>query len=350
MTADPFRPTRARRGPLLAAAAVVVLAAVAWALLRRPAAPAPDHAPPARLATDSGVTSVVLDPAAMARAGIVATVLPAAAFQGSLTGYGAVLDVDSLAAARTALAAAQAAAARTAATAAAAREELARIRSLNAADQTASVKALQDAEAASSGADADAAAARAAERARRAQVVQAWGPVVGRWAAEGGAALDDLLARRSVLILVSLPTGTVLADPPRHASVRGAADAVRAAFISTATETDPATQGAAFFYRAPASPGLLAGMRVTVALPAGAPRRAVVVPRSAVVWAEGGAWIYVETGATTFTRRPISTDLAAPDGYAVTDLAPGARVVTRGAQLLLSEEYRSHAVPVKGDG
>ncbi len=357
---------RARRGPALAAAAVVVLALLAWALLRRSAdADQREATPPARQrpadtdeaeakpsaspATEGGVTSVALDPEALERTGIEAVSLRVTEYRASMAGYGAVVDVDSLAVARTVLAAAVAAATRTEASAASARQELARVQALNAADQTASIKALEEAQATSRGADAEAEAARAAARAREAAVVQAWGPVVGRWAAEGGPSLDDLLERRRVLILVSLPTGSLLGTPPRHATVRGAGDAVQATFVSTATQTDPRTQGAAFFYSAPGAPDLLAGMYVTVALPVGTAERALVVPRAAVVWAEGGAWIYVETGPATFARRSVSTDEPTAEGYAVTDLPLGSRVVTRGAQLLLSEEYRSHARPVRGD-
>ena len=347
MTDAPL-PRRALRRPAIIVGAAILLAVIAWVVLRRPAG-ADEAESPARLVTDSGVTSVLVDSAALVRAGIVAESLPATEYQRTLTGYGTILDVDSLATARTRLAAALAAATRTASVASAARAELARIQSLNAADQTASTKALQDAETAASSADADAQAARAAARAARATVGQAWGPVVGRWAADGGAALDALLARRRLLLLASLPTGTLLPSPPHRATVRGAGDDVQTTLISAATQTDPETQGATFFYSAPATPGLLAGMHVAVALPAGQPERAVVVPRSAVVWAEGGAWIYVATGPGTFTRRAIATDLPVPGGYALADVAPGTRVVTRGAQLLLSEEYRSHARPVKGD-
>ena len=40
----------------------------------------------------------------------------------------------------------------------------------------------------------------------------------------------------------------------------------------------------------------------------------VAVPASAVVWWQGRAWIYQRTGASSFTRMTIATDLPAPDG------------------------------------
>ncbi|MDE3055021.1 MAG: multidrug transporter, partial [Gemmatimonadota bacterium] len=254
-----------------------------------------------------------------------------------------VLDVDSLAAARMAVAAAQASAARTAATAQAADAELARARALHADSQNISTKVLQAAEASASGARADAGAARAAERAAVASVQEHWGPVVGRWLARGGGALDALLERRQVLVLVAVPAGTPLGAAPRSATIRATGGPIAAALISAAMQTDARTQGQTFFYSARAVPELRAGTNVTAALATGPAEAAADIPRSAVVWTEGGAWIYVKTGPTAFTRQPISTDAPTADGYAVMGLSAGTDVVTRGAQFLLSEEYRAHA-------
>lgn len=299
--------------------------------------------PPSRVTTDSGVVTVVLDSAAFVHGGIVAHALPAVHYRAVVTGYGTVLDVDSLAGARAALAAAQAAAERTGAAAQAATEELARAQALHADSQNISTKALQTAEASARGAAADANAARAAERATLAGVREQWGPVIGQWIARDDRALEALLDRRRVLVLVTVPAGTPLAAAPRRAMIRASGSPVAAELVSAALRTDARTQGQTFFYSARAVPQLRAGTNVAATLSTGPAETATDVPRSAVVWADGRAWVYVKSGSTAFTRRPIPTDAPTADGYAVPALEPGAAVVTRGAQFLLSEEYRSHA-------
>jgi hypothetical protein len=65
----------------------------------------------------------------------------------------------------------------------------------------------------------------------------------------------------------------------------------------------------------------------------------VVVPASAVVWSEGKAWAYLQTGARQFSRRELATDSPVDAGYFVTaGFSVTNKVVTRGAQSLLSEE------------
>lgn len=299
--------------------------------------------PPSQVTADSGVATVILDSAAFAHGGIVAAALPAIRYRAAVTGYGTVLDVDSLAAARTAVAAAQAAAVRTAAAAQAADAELARARALHADSQNISTKVLQAAEASARGARADADAARAAELAAVARAQEQWGAVVGGWIVRGDQALDALLERRRVLVLVAVPAGAPLRAAPSSATIRASGRPIPVALISAAAKTDARTQGQTFFYSASAVPELRAGTNVTAALATGDAEAAVDVPRSAVVWAEGGAWIYVKTGPTAFTRQPISTDTPTADGYAVMGLRVGTAIVTRGAQFLLSEEYRAHA-------
>lgn len=334
---------------LTLAATAVVLGLIGWRLVARADDSAgSNEAAPSRIASDAGAPTVVLSSDALAHAAIVAEPLPAVAYRRRVTAYGSVLDVDSLAAARAELAADRAAATRAAATADAARQELARISTLHADDQNASTRALQAAEATSRGAVAEADAARLAARAEAATVRQQWGPLLGGESARTQALVGGLLSHRAVLLLVALPAGESIASPPARIVVRANGARAGATFVSRAARTDPRTQGETFFYTAPAAAALPANMSIATALPVGATQRVVVVPRSAVVWAEGGAWIYVQTGKGAFTRRAISTDAPTRDGYAEPQLAPGTPVVTRGAQTLLSEEYRSHAQPMSG--
>lgn len=338
--------TRSKRGLWITvgAALIVLVAALVWRNVT--ATGTADHssaAPTAPAADQSSEPTVVLTAAAVQRAGIVAMPLAAVPYRHEIAAYGSVVDVQALAAARVGIAAAQAAAVGAAATARSARQELERTRTLHADDQNASTRALEAAVAAARGASADEAATRAAESAQTAAVIQAWGPVVGRWAVDGSAAFDRLLTRHQVLVLLSVASDTGIAAPPASVAVWSSGPSVKATYVSPATRVDPRIQGLAYFYIATAAPSLLPGTNVSAPFPIGAPVSAVNVPRSAVVWAEGGAWVYVRTGPTTFVRRRIATDAATRGGYAVTTLRAGTVVVTQGAQVLFSQESRPQA-------
>jgi hypothetical protein len=112
---------------------------------------------------------------------------------------------------------------------------------------------------------------------------------------------------------------------------------------------------------------------VIVAVPGrGAPARGLFVPAAAVVQWEGLAWVYVEeqvegaasdsgghpvaapaaeghAGRTVFVRHRVDTTHPVDGGWLVASqsdapgLARGDAVVVRGAQQLLSEEFKSRA-------
>jgi hypothetical protein len=68
----------------------------------------------------------------------------------------------------------------------------------------------------------------------------------------------------------------------------------------------------------------------------------VVVPDSAVVWLQGRAWVYVREGPDYFVRREVFFKQRMVEGWVVTkNFSAGDLVVVEGAQLLLSEEFRS---------
>ncbi len=83
-------------------------------------------------------------------------------------------------------------------------------------------------------------------------------------------------------------------------------------------------------------------MNVLAFLPTGKSVGGVTVPATAIVWWQDRAWVYRRTLRDAFTRAEIATELPAPGGgYIVKDLPPDTDIVTRGAQLLLSEEFRA---------
>ncbi len=68
----------------------------------------------------------------------------------------------------------------------------------------------------------------------------------------------------------------------------------------------------------------------------------VIIPSAAVVWYGGKPWVYQKHGAEQFSRLPINTDIEVENGWFYQGALKAAdQVVTSGAQLLLSEEFKS---------
>jgi hypothetical protein len=145
------------------------------------------------------------------------------------------------------------------------------------------------------------------------------------------------------LVQVTLPPGVVIQEPPSVAAIdRGANLRAPITFISPATRTDPRIQSLSFFYTVPAESGVLPGMNVLAFLPSGTAVDGVTVPAEAVIWWQDRAWIYRRIGPEAFVRNQIATEQPAlGGGYIVKDLPADAEIVSRGAQLLLSEEFRA---------
>ena len=110
-----------------------------------------------------------------------------------------------------------------------------------------------------------------------------------------------------------------------------------ATFVSASPRTDPRVQGRSWLYLAPAG-AVVPGMNLTANIGAASVENGVVVPRDAIVWTSGRAWVYVEKAPGQYARRVIDASVPMADGTFVTTLQPGQRVVTSGAQALLSEE------------
>ena len=65
------------------------------------------------------------------------------------------------------------------------------------------------------------------------------------------------------------------------------------------------------------------------------------VPNSALVWWGDKAWVYVETSPGTFLKTSVVIRKFEQEHYEVEGVPSPARIVTHGAQLLLSEEERA---------
>ncbi len=153
--------------------------------------------------------------------------------------------------------------------------------------------------------------------------------------------LDRLLAR------IDVPVGQHIPATVSGARIipTGFDDQVISAVkVGLNVAIDPKTQGQSYLFRLSENRiGLRPGLSVTafISLP-GASRKGVVVPHSAVVRASGKAYAYIRSESDRFIRKEVPTDNPVIGGYFVgTGFAPGQQVVTAGAQMLLSEEFKS---------
>ena len=299
--------------------------------------------PPIRVSTDNGETAIRVDAATLERSGIETTQLLVAPFLAQVRAYGMVLDLARLTDLSNRYSGAEAQLRSVQAKIAASKPAFERAQRLYGNQQSVSLQALQSAEAAYRADEAVEVAAQSQVRTLSATAYQEWGAVLGKSLIEKSPLITRLIERQEFLVQVTLPPRVVIREPPRVAAIDMGQN-LRAAitFVSPATRADPRIQSLSFFYTVPAESGVLPGMNVLAFLPSGAPAEGVTVPAEAVVWWQDRAWIYRRTGPEAFERNQIATDQPAPEGgFIVKDLLGGAEIVTRGAQFLLSEEFRA---------
>jgi hypothetical protein len=155
------------------------------------------------------------------------------------------------------------------------------------------------------------------------------------------ARLDRLFARVDVPVGERVPPSV----PTAQIVAVGYEDApVLADRVGLATTADPAAQGQSFVFRLRDTRlGLRPGLAVTARIGVPGPRRqGVVIPSTAIVRLAGKSYVYVQTMANEFARKEVTLDQATDAGYlSARTVTAGDRVVVQGAQLLLSEEFKS---------
>ena len=119
--------------------------------------------------------------------------------------------------------------------------------------------------------------------------------------------------------------------------------------ISVAALTETAAQGESYYFQT-SDKNIITGMNVTVWIPEqNVQMTGVIIPESALIWYMDQALVYVKTDGKTFSRRILEHYSASADGYFITGtIKPGEQIVTKGAQMLLSEELRGQ-IPKEDD-
>lgn len=179
----------------------------------------------------------------------------------------------------------------------------------------------------------------------RNQLIQGWGPLLTEAILNGSDLAENLFARRSVLLLVTLEGGRLLPANTDSilVNVHGNREQTQAAFyISPAAFTDNRIYGQTYFFHTSANAALRMGAYLDAWIPAGkASQEGVYIPPAAVIWYADKPWVYVKSGADTFARREVRVYSVTRDGWFVRDgFSPDEEIVLYGGQMLLSEEFR----------
>ena len=257
--------------------------------------------------------------------GLTVQTAAAAQFTGRIMGYGVVTALDTIAQADSEFLTAQAAAAQSTAAAA-------RARSLSTGEEAAISR--EQLEVAESKAAADAAALALARRKTEA----AFG-LNSPWqdAASRPAVMRRLASGEAGLVRATFPAIGGAVPKRVEISRMGADKKSWTAHTIWDAPADAAVPGRSFYVLVDGS-DLAQNERVTAAIPTGASEAGAKVPAHALVFGESEAWVYLQTAANTFLRTKVDISRPLDDGYFVTTVKPGDKVVVDGAGLLLARE------------
>jgi hypothetical protein len=304
-----------RRASIMAAAALLLLSACGKGASDKPEAK--DN--------DADTPGVTLKAEEIQGLGLTIQPAVAAQYQGEVSGYGVVTALDAIAQADSDFLTAQATASQSQAAAA-------RARSLATGEEAAISR--EQLEAAESKAATDQAALALARRKSEA----AFGlNAPFRDPVSRARVMRELGSGGAVLVRVTFPA-TGGAAPRQLIVSRMGADAK--SWTSTAiwdAPADPSVPGRSFYAVVHGS-DLAQNERVTASIPSGQAQAGARIPAHAVVFGESDAWVYVQTGQRTFLRTKVDTSRPMGDGYFVTDIKPGDKIVVDGAGLLLAHE------------
>ena len=298
---------------------------------------------PPQISTENGQTALTLDVPTQKRLGLEVATLASTVTREQATLPCVVLSVQELAASRNSYIASQAQVQKARVAVDVARKEYIRLKTLFEENQNISEKSLQSAEGTLEANEADVRATEQQQALQESVTRQDWGGVAAKWVAEGSPELQRILDQSEMLVQLTMSSGASYEAPEMISLDLPGGSRTEATFVSTFPKVDARIQGRSFLYRAHVRPGLTPATNLVAHLSVGRPMKGMIVPTSAVVWAEGKAWAYQQTATDRFARRPVPTDFPLESGFFVTEqFSPGDKLVMQGAQALLSEELLLH--------
>jgi len=340
---------------LALAASLAIAATAGWYAFRAGAAPAQatssasaagaDAASSPSVRTIGGETVVIVGLAAQRASGILLAPIAATRVRTQYEAYATVVDPQPLFDLRTRLAAAQADVATVAEQARNSNAQYQRSRQLFDDDHNVSLKALQDAQALMQADRDKLQSAKAALAGLNATARAQFGDVLAHAVAlPDSELLTHLQSGRVSILRVTLPSAMGSGAPDRLSLHASDGELISVQKLSSSPVADPAVSGTPWFYAAPrALPIGTHTLAVAAASQTSTP--AWLIPTDAIVWYGGQTWAYVRIAPDRFARRLVQTASEDDTGVAVTSgFHAGDSIVTRGAQLLLSEELKPQGV------
>ena len=298
-----------------------------------------------RVLEEEGVSIVSLSPAVQKNSGIRTAKVTQMAYQGEIKSFGTVIPIDTLIQSRTNLVNLKTELTALRENGRQLQAQYDRLNALNADDKNVSDLSVQQALAALNANKANINNQSLAMNNLAASTKLQWGNTLAKMALSNNPSLryNQLLTRKIALIQVSLPLNA--SNPSSGDTVKitplNGIKAINAIYVSAATQADSNGSGKTFYFSAPAE-SLRVGMRVSVESSGNKKsiNNGIVIPSSAVVWYAGTPWAYFKEDNNQFIRKPISADTEVDAGWFNEGLDPNSNVVVKGAQLLLSEEFK----------
>ena len=268
-----------------------------------------------------------------------------------VTAYGQIVDPVLIAAPSAQLAAARGTVAADQAKARLAGSAERRAIDLYRAQHNISKSALEDAQSAAAVATAELATASARLAALQTKIRSDWGTDLAAAIANRTGPVPGLERGSLLLVQVSLPMGQALPSPPALAAA-ATPDGTRLVLhlLGRSPRVAAGWAGQSLFYLGGAQDSVAIGTPLTVHLDTATARAGLMVPKSAVVWRNGGSIIYRALAGNAFA--PVPVRLLPEDGeryFLPQDqagpLVPGSRIVVQGAALLLSADASGKPKP-----
>lgn len=302
---------------------------------------------PNRVANQDGTTIIHVSPATQQQSEINTSVLKSSKHQASTSSYGSVLSLDSLVDLRTRYLAAKSEIEVLRTALAYNKAEFSRLQTLNQDDKNVSDKVVAVARSNINADEAKIAAAESSAKNIADSMRQLWGETMTQHATNNNKSelLQNLISNQAVLIQVTLPFDAIEPNEKSSITVTPTAalgQSIPAIYISRAPVSNTTIQGKTYFYMAKTKQ-LRAGMQVSTISPtSNKTNEGVIIPNSAIIWFAGKSWVYKKNSADKFSRMPVATESEVDNGwFHQGKLKAGDAVVTNGAQLLLSEEFKS---------
>ena len=299
--------------------------------------PKSEEEPAEAAKTTSDASSVTMPRETARQNGIAVIALQPASQQSTvIIGNATVVDVTDLVNTVSQVAAARAQRDQATARLQASRATLERLRALNADDHNVSDRAVQEAAAAAASDEASVRSADVSALAAEGAARQRWGAVLARGVIGGTPWARQLASRESVLVEAAF-TGDAV--PPQMIQITGAMGRlVTARHLAVSPRVDARLQRPVHDYLAPA-PELPVGLITNIHAPITS-HGGVLVPKDAVVWHGAQALVFVEDRPGHYVQHPIRAQTPLDGGFLETSLQAGTRIVTTGAQQLLSEQNK----------